>query len=839
MIFILFFLSGAVGLVYQVLWLRELILVFGSTLEATSTVLAVFMGGLALGAYGGGLVADGPRRPSPLRIYAWLEAGVGIAALGVPALLPLTSWPYGEAFGADPWVRAAARLLCISLVLLPPTVLMGATLPALSRYVASDERRIGGQVGALYAINTFGAVLGTAFAGFVALPSFGMRATNLGAVATNLGLAVVAWGWSRREPRAAPPPPSSGPTTSRRNASLVLVVFAASGSAAMVLEVTWTRALALVFGSSVYAFSLMLIAFLVGLAGGGAAVAAWLRRRPELDASRLLAGLLGSAGVLSLLTAWTLQALPGVISGLFLGGGPSTTRWFLAQLGVALAVMFPATFALGGVFPTVLQLYAGDLRHVAGSVGRVYAANTAGTIAGALLAGFVLVPFFGVANVLAGTAALQILLAAVALATGIPTARRLAAVAAAGVVAAGCVLVRPGWDFLLMNTGVYFNLGDAKPGTTWTDWIAHLRTTTRVVLGVEGRTASVLVADHLPSGSRYLAVNGKIEASSKADLETQLLASHLPLLFHDDPKDVLVIGLASGISVSGAAAHPVGRIRVVEVEPRMLDAAALFAESNRNVLDDPRVRVVVNDARNQLRMDPATYDVIVSEPSNPWMTVASNLFTEDFFSLARDRLRPGGIFCQWIQLYCLRPEDVKSIAAAFRESFPHVTVFSTMGGVDLLMLGTDRPVRFDLPVLERRMSELRVRMSLARADVRSPRDLLALFRVGDRELDRWIAGVRPNTDDNGRVEFNAPKALHLDTLEVNAEALRAAGTDPTTYVMPELSPLDRAALRLSLAEKLVDRGEPKWARQTLQEALRGPLAAEALEIDRRAAVAAN
>ncbi len=842
--FLLFFLSGASALVYQVVWLRLLILIFGSTLFATSAILATFMGGLALGAFVAGRRMDRSRRSS-LWVYGVLEIGIGVYALLVPVLFDALTPIYQsvwDAGGSEHLVLLnLAKFVGIAIVLIVPTTLMGASLPVLARDVADDPDRIGGKVGSLYALNTFGAVVGTFFAGFVAIPAIGVQTTLWLTAAVNVGIglvAVVAGRGVARPPhstRSGTDAPVSG--IGRRTAVL-LVLFGLSGFGAMVLEVAWTRALSMVLGSSVYAFSLMLVAFLVGLAAGGAFFSGLLRRRPTLHPGSLLAGLLVATGSLAFATVFLFRHLPGWFGQIYFTHEPGPGGWFAVQFLFGMLVMFPATFAFGGIFPAVLQYHARGLDAVAGSVGTVYTANTVGTIVGAAVAGFVLIPALGVQDSVVLVAGSQMVLGAVAFGaiSGVALSARTIAVALTLLAAASFPFVRPGWDALLMNSGVYMNLQDLPEGSTWDDFLEVVRGDNELVYAREGMTASVLVADQPSIGNRYLAVNGKIEASTNADMETQLMIAHMPLLLHDDPEDVLVIGLASAITVGGVATHPVGTIRVVEVEEAMIPAARLFADDNGGVMDDPRLELSINDARNELEFSSDAYDVIISEPSNPWMTVASNLFTEDFFRLAGRRLRDDGIFAQWVQNYYLPAEDLQSIVAAFHSAFPNVLVFETFGGVDLLLLGTRHRLGLDLDRIGSRMAELEVRMDLARVEVRQPADVLPLFVLGPDEVDRMVHGAPRNTDDNARVEFSAPKALYQDTLASNLEFLYSFAGDPLNVLQPAPSDeLERATLRLDLARALVARDAPSRA-EALLDALRGgPLDAEAAELADRAA----
>lgn len=841
LLFLLFLLSGATSLVYEVIWLRKLILIFGSTQFATSTVLSTFMGGLALGAFAAGRWF-GRSRMRPLRLYGLLEIGIGLYALAVPflfdSLTPIYRAVWQAGASHDFLLLSLAKFAGIAVVLLPPTVLMGASLPVLARQVADDPRRIGGKVGSLYAVNTFGAVLGVFLSGFVSIPSIGVERTVWLTASVNGLLGVSAILLAGRFPSVssilAAAPAAETPSATPARVRLALVAFALSGFGALVLEVAWTRVLALVIGSSIYAFSLMLLAFLIGLALGSAWFSGYLRRRPATDAGILLAALLAVAGVLAYATAFVFQVLPQIYAEIFFAFDPGPNAWFLIQLILGLMVMFPATFALGGIFPTVVQIHARNLEQVASSVGTVYAANTLGTIVGAAAAGFLLIPHLGVLPTVVSVATLEILLGLVAALFVVrrPSRRQRGLAAAMALAVVLVLLVRPGWDVNLMNSGVYMNLFDLDAEEGWEKFRELFTGKNNVVLyAEEGYTASVYVAHQPEFNNRYLSVNGKIEASTSADLDTQLLCAHLPLLLHDAPRDVMVIGLASGITVGAAASHPVEALRVVEVEKAMVPAARMFAEHNNRALDDPRVTLSINDARNELEFSPETYDVIISEPSNPWMTVASNLFTEDFFRMARTRVRPGGIFSQWVQNYYLPAEDLRSIVAAFRSAFRYVMLFEASGGVDILLMGSQEPLGLDLDVLQERMDELQVRMDLGRIYVRHPLDIVSRFRLGPGEVDSLVEGAPRNTDDNARVEFSAPKTLGAYTLSANRSLIRGYLADPLDYLEPPVTdPVERDGIRLLLAERWLAVEEYDLAEAAAQRALEGTLSAEAAEI---------
>jgi spermidine synthase len=824
MILPLFFGSGAVGLVYQIVWLRELTLVFGATAYASSAVLATFMGGLALGSLWAARRADAWGL-APLRAYGALELGIAGYASLIPLLLsrmtPLLGLAWRAGASEHFVLFGLLKLAAIAVLILPATTLMGATLPVLARSAGRWSKSLGGSVGALYAANTFGAVLGTLLSAFALLPTLGMRRTLGITVSVNAAIGLAAWALgSRALERSgtgpAPPRAVEEPRQRSRLRTLALI-FAGSGFAAMVIEVAWTRGLALTLGSSVYAYAAMLTAFLLGLAGGAAAAARVIARR-RVNPAVALSVALSLAAVATAATAHVLQWLPRAFGEIYFRFKPSPDGWLLVEVVLALVVMFPATFALGWVFPLVLEIL-GPVRSATAAVGRAYAANTFGTIGGALTGGFVAIPLLGVSDSLVTTAVVQGLLALVVAAVLVeasPKAGRAAAVLAAAVMVAS-VVARPSWDLLLMNSGVYMKIQDIDPKDGWKGYLARVKTDNQAVYAKDGLTASVFVGIQPSLDNLYLTVNGKTDASSRLDTETQIVAGHLPLLLHPDPKDILIVGLASGMTVGSAARHPVDRIRVVEVEPAMVGAARCFSSVNYGVLDDPRVTLSLNDARNELQFNSATYDVIVSEPSNPWMTVASNLFTEDFFRIARTRLRPGGVFGQWIQMYCLTPEYLRSVLAAFRASFPSVLVFETGNGVDLIMLGSDRPLRLDFDALRTRMSEFQVMTDLSRVRIRGPEDLAGMLQTGGDDIDRITAGAHPNTDDNGYVEFAAPKLLYAETIDPNLAMLQGNGRDPLTPLRPLFvnSP-DDGDLRLGLVVRWVRRDDRPRAKTAIE-----------------------
>ena len=829
-VFVLFFLSGSVALIYEVVWLRMLILIFGSTQFAVGTILTAFMGGLALGSFLFGRMID--RRGAPLRVYGLLELGIGLYALIVPllfsALIPIYKAIW-VSFAPDFFVFSLLRFGFVLVVLILPTTLMGGTLPVLSKFVARREEAIGLSVGSLYAVNTFGAVAGTAMTGFVLIPAWGVGNTIYFAAALNVAIAAASLLLARSAPAAGREPApgqSKAPAAVAagaampREARLLLWIVGGSGFVAMIYEIAWTRVLALIIGSSVYAFTIMLTTFLVGLALGAAAVARIADRLRGRFAIEGLVALLTGTAAAAFGTLLLFNELPYQFARIYHDVRGSNGLIFSLKFAVAFAVMLPPTLLIGGIFPLVLKYCSARLSALGRSVGSVYASNTLGTILGSFLAAFFLVPLAGIRGSLLLAIVLDLLLAAVLVIgatgalremTGWSFARRGAAAAFLTLLGTGIILAAPGWDTLVMNSGVYQYADDmVEKDLTREGFYKFTVEEFDLRFYKEGMTACVMVAGVKDTNDIWLAVNGKIDASSYGDLPTQLLSGHIPVLLAEDPRSALVIGYASGITVGAVTQHPVERVTAVEIEPAILEASHYFDAHNHRPMENPKVRVVKNDGRNFLLVNDDQYDVIISEPSNPWMTVAANLFTREFFELGRHRLRTGGVFAQWLQLYGMSPDDLKVLMRTFHSVFPHVLVFNTIEDADLILVGSDRPLSFNLDDLGERMSELSVMVDLRRVRTGTPQDLLSYFVFGDNELEAFTGEGPLNTDDNALIEFHAPKSLHYETRSANTAEVRRVTVDPTDYVLGLTDPDARRAHKVLLIEAFIRR--QMWSR---------------------------
>jgi spermidine synthase len=772
---LLFFLSGMAGLVYEVCWTRLLRLPMGNTVYSLTAVLTAFMAGLALGAWIAGRWID--RRGHPLRVYGLLEGAIGIFCLALPWIVqaeqPMFRWVY-QNYSTSFFVFHVFKLIACGLVVLVPATLMGATLPVLCRYFMNDPARIGLSLGWLYAVNALGAVAGSLLAGFLLIPRLGLRGAMLVGVGTSLTVGAIAWAAHRKFayglPKHVAPArgakqvematgSTAGPNYLRR---LVLVGYGLSGLAAMVFQIAWARLLALVIGSSVYAFALLVSAFILGLAVGSsfASRVADRLRNPTLAFALAEIGIgataLAMIPVFQRFPEWMLLLVPDLSN--------HFGRFQVVQFGLILATLLLPTACMGMCLPFVGRAVVRGLDHAAEAVGVAYSSNALGTIVGAFLGGFVLLPGLGMHGAILVGAALNLAVGVVLLAFVLPR-RWKAAVAGGAAVAATLALVfLPRLDPATLTSGSYLYadrlIHNIKSGKNLRDL---MRDEYAILYYKEG-LASTITVKEASSGARLLAINGKVDASDDKDMSTQVLSGHIVALLHPEPRDVAIIGLASGVTLHAVALHPsVRSIECIEIASEMADACRFFDHVNGRVLDDPRVKLVIQDGRNHLTLTEHQYDVIVSEPSNPWSAGIASLYTREFLQACRARLRPHGLACIWIHLYSLDLPTFRSLMRTFQEVFPSCCFWETVYGADYLLVGSRDGLAADWTEIAQRMAQPGIAADLAQVDVRTPTDLL-MHHLADADGVRAFSALgEVYSDDRNRLEFNAPRLLYHRT----------------------------------------------------------------------------
>lgn len=756
-----FLLSGVAGLTFELVWTRYLGLAIGATSVAIATITAAYMGGLALGSHFGGKLADRLKRP--LAVYGALELAVAAAGLIVTHLALAVPAVDAALFGelSSGVARALTRFLVAVLVLGIPTTLMGATLPILAKAVTERIGTIGREVGTLYAINIAGAVLGAALAGFWLIPTLGRSGANYVAVGIDVLVGGVAVFFGMKTPEAVVKPvdPLAGTQSIRSGARDIVAVLALTGASAMALQVLWTRAISTALGPSTYAFSAIVCVYLAGLGIGGAIAS---RIADGTKALRFaLACVLLATALTSMFGIAIVDDLPPMLRWVILDNGLSLGGLFATEFGLAALCLLPATIAMGAIFPLSITAVVGSEDKLGSAVGIAYAVNTVGAIFGSFSAVFVLIPAFGIERGMR-VAALGYVAAAVVLGlrseSFIGKDRKRTFVGAA-VVAAALILVWKSWDIGRWTAGVY------RPSMT-REYLKDGLEVSEIMFHADGLSSTVTV--EAEDDVRWIKVDGKVDGSSVGDMPTQILSGLLPMMLHPDPKNVAVIGCGTGVTVGGALQGDPEHVTLIDIEREVIAGAHLFANENHAPWDDKRLTIVEDDGRNFLRRHKEGFDVIVSEPSNPWMTGAASLFTQEFFTLAASRLDPkDGLFLQWLQIYEMAPERIGAILKTFHSVFPHVYVFTAHpDSNDLLLVGGHNPVTLDWDRLDKRFANWKA--ELDRAELHDSYELAALLLAGNDELST-IADTTPlNTDDNSFIEFGAPRDL-LEYADKDAE----------------------------------------------------------------------
>ncbi|MDQ2068810.1 fused MFS/spermidine synthase [Natronospira bacteriovora] len=800
-IFPVFFTSGALALIYQMAWVRALTLEFGSTTLAVATVVAVFLAGLGIGAKLAGDRADHWRRP--LGVYALLELGVAFwgltSLLFIHFLLPLFSG-LASSLGGGFWTVSLVRLLLAMVMLLPPTILMGAGLPVLARFYVrmQGEGRRGS--GLLYGINTLGAFLGVLLGGLYFLPVHGLVQTIVIVSALNTLLAAVAWvGFRQTEV----PETGSASHVSQREGRRVSgeesvmvrlwmpMAIALTAFAALVCQVAWVRVMELVLGASVFAVTIVLGLFLAGLGLGAFAVAALLRHGQLFArAVFIILALLSALAILA--STWLFQYLPELYVQLH-------SAWSIAQVPgrvlqlqflIAALVVFLPTVFLGGLFPASLQVVIAHNAQTSRHTGRLFAWDTVGSIAGSVTAGFLLIPLLGIDNSLR-TAMLLLVLAAGVLALAGRERRLLRAVALPGflLLMIGTLLM-PAWDRALMTSAVYqYSSAYLQHGAE--NLASHLRGQSEVIYYRDGLTSTVTVLEGRGGDGewRAIAVNGKIEGSSESDMPSQRLIAHIPLLMRPVTESVAVIGMGTGSTAAAVATHPVKTVDVVEIEAAMVEGARLFHDVNAQVHENERVTLHVTDGRLFLNMHPDRYDLIISQPSNPWMAGASDLFTREAFQRGARALREGGVFAQWVQIYNLSPQNLTLLLRGFSDVFPHVYVFKTLEDSDLLLLGAFEEITMDMAAMRQRLQQPAVARDLQGHYTQTDDvfDVAGRLILGPDDVPLLVGTGEFHSDDRPLIAYRAPFNLFMNTRQVNKQLLANHAGNPLRYLtgLPE------------------------------------------------------
>lgn len=757
----LLFASGFTSLVYEVSWSRILLSVFGATVYASGTILTSFMAGLGLGGWLGSRLIDRWKH-SPILLYGLLELGIGLYALLLPVMLEGVRDVHvslSEQFGGSFLLFSLLRFALSFLALLLPAAMMGATLPIVTRYAVPRLRTLARDLSGLYSINTIGAALGTLVAGFVFIELLGIRLTTWVTAGLN-GLIFLGSVWLARRlgPAAAPAPAPAAddaaaapvdPVVAADRRAVAIAVFL-SGCCALAYEVLWARIMVYVLGNFVQSFSVMLTAFLTGIAAGSW----WMGRRADgerpswrtvvvLQTVIAVAGL-GLLHVFGLMIGWREKVLDdlAVVTTIAEYRDPwlSFTLW---KVGVTLLLMFVPTFCMGATFPLANRLYTRREDEITRGVGNLYAVNTLGGIVGAFSASFLLIPWIGVR-----TSALLFVglngLAAATLWSRVPGRARWAT----GIAAAAALVV----------VGVF-----AVPSTIFHPVYASAETDKDLIYVDETVSGTVTIHESA-TGHRVIDINGLNVAGTKFGfLCTQKLQAHFPMLMHPDPEAVLQVGFGTGGTCFSVSLHPeVEHVDCVEINPGVIKAAPHFLVSNNGVLDDPRVTVTIDDARHFMTAAPRRYDVVLSDSIHPRFTGNGMLYSLEYYRDCAAVMNPDGIHSTWMPTAFLGTEHFRAIVRTMQSVFPHVLIWymnNTIEGYAIVM-ASRAPFACTFDGLAARLADPGVGEDLEAVHIGDVYELLDCVLMGGDAVAEYLGEGPLNTEDRPIIEFGAPRAMN-------------------------------------------------------------------------------
>lgn len=791
LLLILFAGSGFSALVYEIVWYQLLQLAIGSTAVSLGILLATFMGGLCLGSIG--LPRLGGSRQHPLRTYAFLEAGIAIFGLLALFEIPLINRVYiaGAEHGLPGMLL---RGLVAAVCMLPPTILMGASLPAIVRWIESTPRGVSWW-GLLYGGNTAGAVFGCLVAGFYLLRIYDTATATYAAAAVNLIVAAVSFALASRTPQRSNAEPVNESTIqpAHENAQAsrwpVHLTIAFSGACALGAEVVWTRLMGMLLGNTVYVFSIILAVFLIGLAmGSGAAslLLQHLRPRAALGWCQIL---------LALAIAWTAYMIADSLPYWPIDPLQSRSPWHMFQLDIVrcLWAILPPTILWGACMPLACAAVAARDEDSGRTVGGVYAANTFGAIIGALAVSLVLVPWIGTQN---SQRLLLVVSALSALFVLIPNARSSRSIATA--------------VWLAVSLGAAALLAghvDPVPGAliAYGRQIIAFTPVSEILFTAEGRNSSVAIGRYYNDGALEIDVNGHVEATNEPfDMKLQRLVGHLPAMLHPAPKSVLGIGFGAGVSAGTFTRYPgIQKITICEIEPRIPSISTrYFAKENYEVFRNPRTHVVYDDARHYLLTTTEKFDIIASDPLDVFVKGTAALYSKEYFESVKQHLNPGGMFTLYVPLYESDTRTVQSELATFFEAFPYATVWAnTRGGqgYDMVFMGQGEPLKIDLDQVEQRLKGpgyAPVAGSLREIGIFSAIDLLSVYTGQRADLGRWVQGAEINRDRDLRLQYLAGWGINSrmqDTIYRQMLMYRDLSVTPFTGSGPSVQSL-RAAI---------------------------------------------
>ena len=749
-ILVLFFLSGVAALICEVVWMRMLTLVFGATTFATSTILASFFAGLALGSFYFGRVID--RGRNPLKVYALLTAGIGVFAFLMPLIFSGLDNIYvniSQHFNINFYLFSLIRFALSFLVLLIPTTLMGGTLPVLTKFLVKTPGRLGWNISNLYSINTFGAVVGSLSAGFFLIVVLGVKESTYVAgvmnfliagtvLALNRSLGIIQTADSNPKKSEEEQQDNKREAYSSKIARLALWAAGVSGFCALAYEVFWTRALVFFLDNTTHAFTTMLTTFLLGLALGSFIIARFIdTRRKPLALLGLIEILIGLSAILAIPVFGNLGAAFESIAGV-----PESSMTYWQWTGMrfirSISIMLVPTFLMGMTFPLFIKVYARNLKMVGSAIGNVYSINTIGGVFGSVIAGFVLIPLIGIRQSIILIASINVVIGGILILYE-PLMRYKNKLKM--VVGLGLLFVSIGVIFLTIGQITFSSRTERMEAT-------------EILYYKEGIGATVKVYK-TELGNKTISIDGfPVAGTSSSMQDIQMALGHLPLLLSNAPSpSVNIIGFGAGGTSWGVMQYNVKQVDCVELVPAVVDAAEWFPEINHDVLNAPKFNLIMGDGRNYSLVTDKKYDVISIDATSPKCAGNGSLYALEFYELCKQRLSKDGLIAQWLPHHLLSDEEVKMIARTFKMVFPHTTLWFTPARGYCILVGTQEKLEIDFKSLSGKLEMSNIQQELEQINITDPFDFLSCFVMGEEALTKFIGDGEINTDNHPYLEF--------------------------------------------------------------------------------------
>ncbi|MFC2140052.1 fused MFS/spermidine synthase, partial [Bacteroidota bacterium] len=772
-VIVFFVITGATGLIYQIVWFKYLALFLGNTTYAQMIVLSAFLGGLAIGNYYFGKRADS--FTNPLKYYAIFELTIGLYCL----IYPTVSLLLGDAFiavasnfttdGRD-LVFNSTRLIISSLLLFIPTIAMGGTLPVLSKFYIKDISQTRKDLSILYFLNSFGAVWGIIIGGFQLIKLIGLNATTYSAATVNILIGVIALVLARfAESDDAKEEIAEEKITEHTDAETIsagtirslILVAGISGMAALLYEMVWTRLFINIFGSSTYAFSIMLLVFISGITLGGFVISQkFFERFDKVKLVAVLQFLIGGSTMLVLTLYERLPYYLWATSSYFVKSESTFNIFLTLEFMICFLIMFVPTTMMGMSLPLIASIIAIQSKKIGLSVGKVFSVNTVGTVLGVLLTGLVFIPVFGVKGSFEIGIGINIIGAAVVIYMyeKFNVKKKLGYIVSLAGIFLLYVLFIPQWNINASLFGVFRSLNKQAPESF--DQYMKSRGSFDLLYYKEGTNANVAVTESGSPKEKVLIINGKPDASSIGDMPTQILVGQIPMILHPNPENVFMVGFGSGATIGTVLRHPIEKMDCAEISSEVIEAGHFFKEENQNCMEDERLNIYNEDALTLLKLSSEKYDVIISEPSNPWIAGIGNLFSKEYFELCKSKLDSNGIMVQWYHLYESQDEVVQLVLGTFQSVFPNSQVWNGVAN-DIIIVGYKNEYKPDFDFLTEKLNRPELKNEMSKIGIDNLFTLLSCQSLSDEGIYILSDPYRLNSELHPLLEFIAPKSFYI------------------------------------------------------------------------------